>query len=61
MPFIGTQYGIHELPEWPNGVKEGTGHLGTAVSGGCVRLGIGPAKALYDWAEVGTEVEIRKS
>lgn len=61
MPFIGTQFGIHELPEWPNGVKEGQGHLGTPVSGGCVRLGIGPAKTLYDWAEVGTEVDIAKT
>lgn len=61
MPFIGTKYGLHELPEWPGGAKEGEDHLGTPVSGGCVRLGVGPAKELYDWAEVGTEVEIRKS
>lgn len=61
MPFFGTTYGIHELPEWPGGKKEGEDHLGTPVSGGCVRLGVGPAKALYDWAEVGTEVVISKT
>lgn len=61
MPFIGTTYGLHELPEWPGGKKEGEDHLGTPVSGGCVRLGVGPAKALYEWAEVGTEVMISKT
>lgn len=53
-------YGIHELPEWPGGKKEGADHLGTPASGGCVRLGVGPAKLLYDWAPVGTEVVIEK-
>lgn len=61
MPFIGTTYGLHELPEWPNGFKEGVGHLGTPVSHGCVRLGVGAAKTLYEWAEIGTEVDIRKT
>ena len=42
-------FGIHELPEWPNGTKEGENHLGIPVSHGCVRLGVGPAKFLYDW------------
>lgn len=61
MPFIGTKYGLHELPEWPGGIKEGEEHLGTPVSGGCVRLGVGAAKELYEWADVGTEVTIQKS
>lgn len=60
MAFKGSQYGIHELPEWPNGKKEGEGHLGKPVSHGCVRLGVGPAKTLYDWADVGTEVTVVK-
>jgi hypothetical protein len=51
-------FGIHELPEWPNGTKEGADHLGKPVSHGCVRLGVGPAKFLYDWAPVGTKVFI---
>jgi len=51
-------FGIHELPEWPNGAKEGADHLGQRVSHGCIRLGIGPAKEVYDWAEIGTKVLI---
>ena len=56
--FLDNAYGIHELPEWPNGYKEGEGHLGTPVSDGCVRLGIGAAKEMYDWTEEGTPVYI---
>lgn len=52
------QFGIHELPEWPGGYKEGANHLGTPVSHGCVRLGIGSAKRVYEWATVGTPVVI---
>lgn len=51
-------YGIHELPEWPGGYKEGANHLGTPVSHGCMRLGIGPAKRVYEWAPIGTPVVI---
>ncbi|MDO8668058.1 MAG: L,D-transpeptidase family protein [bacterium] len=51
-------FGIHELPVWPNGVKEGENHLGLPVSHGCIRLGVGPAKFLYDWAPIGTAVKI---
>lgn len=54
----GQRFGIHELPIWPNGYREGENHLGIAVSHGCVRLGIGAAKTLFDWAEVGTKVII---
>lgn len=53
-------YGIHELPEWKNGTKEGQSHLGTPVSHGCIRLGIGPAEAMYSWAEEGMPVYIHK-
>jgi len=60
MSFIGSQYGIHELPEWPNGAKEGEGHLGTPVSHGCVRLGRGSAETVYNWAEIGTPVYIHR-
>lgn len=52
------QYGIHELPEWPGGYKEGANHLGTPVSHGCVRLGIGAAERVYTWSEVGTPIII---
>jgi lipoprotein-anchoring transpeptidase ErfK/SrfK len=52
------KFGIHELPEWPGGYKEGESHLGTPVSHGCVRLGVGAAKKVFDWAEIGTPVLI---
>jgi hypothetical protein len=51
--------GIHELPEWPSGYKEGVDHLGTAVSHGCIRLGVGAAAEVFNWAEVGTLVIIK--
>ncbi|MCX7779049.1 MAG: L,D-transpeptidase [Patescibacteria group bacterium] len=53
-------FGIHELPEWSDGRKEGENHLGQRVSHGCIRLGVGPAKKIYDWADVGTKVIIKK-
>jgi len=35
--------------------------LGHAVSHGCVRLQIGPAKEVYDWTEVGvTKIFVHK-
>lgn len=55
---MGNSYGIHELPEWPNGYKEGESHLGTPVSHGCVRLGVGPAESVYNWTNIGTPVYI---
>ncbi|MCX6809954.1 MAG: L,D-transpeptidase family protein [Candidatus Berkelbacteria bacterium] len=60
MSFIGSQYGIHELPEWPDGTKEGEGHLGTPVSHGCIRLGRGAAEQVYNWADIGTTVFIHR-
>lgn len=57
--FIGSAYGIHELPEWPGGYKEGKSHLGRPVSHGCVRLGVGSAEWLFNWADIGTEVIIK--
>jgi lipoprotein-anchoring transpeptidase ErfK/SrfK len=50
--------GIHELPEWPGGYKEGTNHLGIPVSHGCMRLGVGSAKAVYEFVDIGTPVII---
>jgi lipoprotein-anchoring transpeptidase ErfK/SrfK len=60
MSFTSYGHGIHELPEWPSGTKEGSGHLGTPVSHGCVRLGIGPAKTIYDWTNIGNRVYVHK-
>lgn len=62
MPYwmgLGTgSFGLHELPIWPSGYREGESHLGIPVSHGCIRLGVGSAKFLYNWAEVGTPVYI---
>lgn len=59
MQFDARGYGLHELPEWPNGYKEGQDHLGIRVSHGCVRLGVGPAGKLFSWADVGTTVIVK--
>jgi len=59
MNFTGGYY-IHELPYWPNGYREGESHLGRRVSHGCVRLGIGPAKYVFDWADIGTPIYIHQ-
>lgn len=57
MAFTGDgKFGIHELPEWPGGYKEGANHLGLPVSHGCIRLGVGAAKEVYDWTDTGTVV-----
>ena len=63
MPFwmalaSGGKFGVHELPEWPGGYKEGAAHLGIPVSHGCVRLGVGSAEKVYNWVEIGTPVVI---
>ncbi|MFH1620965.1 MAG: L,D-transpeptidase family protein [Patescibacteria group bacterium] len=58
MQFTKSGHGIHELPEWPGGKKEGADHLGIPVSHGCVRLGDCEAKILYDWVDIGTPVTI---
>ena len=57
MNFHGAYY-IHELPYWPSGYREGEDHLGIRVSHGCIRLGVGPAEYVFDWAEIGTPIYI---
>jgi lipoprotein-anchoring transpeptidase ErfK/SrfK len=51
--------GIHALPILPNGATLWEGYLGRPVSYGCVVLGTYEAQILYDWAEIGTPVEIQ--
>jgi len=51
--------GIHALPILPNGATLWAGYLGRPISYGCVVLGSYEAQVLYDWAEIGTPVEIR--
>ena len=55
----GLENGIHALPILPNGATLWEGFLGRPVSYGCVVLGTYEASLLYDWAELGTTVEIR--
>jgi len=50
--------GIHELPVWPNGYREGEDHLGIPVSHGCIRLGLDGAKYVYERTETETKVNI---
>lgn len=55
----GLENGIHALPILPNGATLWEGFLGRPISYGCVVLGSYEAKLLYDWAEIGTPVEIQ--
>ena len=52
--------GIHALPILPNGQKLWDGYLGQRVSYGCIILSTEAAKTIYDWAEIGTPVVIRR-
>lgn len=51
--------GIHELPVWPGGYREGENHLGQAVSHGCIRLGVGAAQYIYNHLQIGDVVTIK--
>jgi len=53
------QNGIHALPILPSGAQLWSGYLGVPISYGCVVLGAYEAQVLYDWADVGTPVEIQ--
>jgi lipoprotein-anchoring transpeptidase ErfK/SrfK len=55
----GLENGIHALPILPNGATLWAGFLGRPISYGCVVLGSYEAQLLYDWAVIGTPVEIR--
>ena len=51
--------GIHALPILPNGATLWEGYLGRPVSYGCVVLGTYESQLLYEWAEIGTPVELQ--
>ncbi len=53
------QNGIHALP-YINGIKEGPGSLGTAVSHGCVRLDDMPAAKFFDWIKLGDIITVHR-
>jgi len=52
--------GIHALPILSNGARLWAGYLGTPISFGCVVLGVDESLWLYNWADIGTTVEIRR-
>lgn len=52
------QNGIHALPIQANGQRLWEGYLGQRVSFGCIILSTENAITLYNWAEVGTPVDI---
>ncbi len=61
MPYwlgLGGGVGIHELPIWPNGYREGESHLGKAVSHGCIRLGVKDAPYLFNRVDTGVKIKI---
>ncbi|OGZ34501.1 MAG: hypothetical protein A2174_02720 [Candidatus Portnoybacteria bacterium RBG_13_41_18] len=54
--MVGTEEnGIHEMP-FIDGWREPATDLGYPVSHGCVRLGVGIAEKVYNFAEIGTPV-----
>ena len=55
----GLENGIHALPILPNGATLWAGFLGRPISYGCVVLGTYDAQVLYDWADMGTPVDIQ--
>ena len=51
--------GIHALPVTTSGKTLWGNSLGKPVSYGCVVLNTADAKQLFNWAEIGTTIEIR--
>jgi lipoprotein-anchoring transpeptidase ErfK/SrfK len=54
-----SENGIHSLPII-NGQRLWAGNLGSPISYGCVVLGVNEAELLYNWADIGTPVEIHE-
>jgi len=51
-------YLIHEVPYNKAGVRDGLDKLGQPASHGCIRLNIGDAEQVFNWAKIGTKVVI---
>jgi tetratricopeptide (TPR) repeat protein len=57
--YVGNiENGIHALPIRPDGTVMWGGLLGQKASYGCVILSTEAAQIIYDWAEIGTPVDI---
>jgi lipoprotein-anchoring transpeptidase ErfK/SrfK len=50
--------GFHSLPVYANGLEIWRNEIGKPITGGCVVLLPNDMKQLYDWASVGTPVQI---
>jgi LysM repeat protein len=55
----GSENGIHSLPII-NGRKLWAGYLGSKISYGCIVIGTAEGEQLFNWADVGTAVEIHE-
>lgn len=54
-------FGIHELPYYyaqGNKIQRPANFIGTPNTGGCVALGVGEAREVYQFADIGTKVVI---
>jgi lipoprotein-anchoring transpeptidase ErfK/SrfK len=60
MPYAMNWYGnyfIHQLPHYPGSTTYiGASQLGSPASHGCVRVNLGDAERLFNWAKTGTPV-----
>jgi tetratricopeptide (TPR) repeat protein len=57
--YVGrVENGIHALPIRPDGTVMWGGLLGQKASYGCIILSTQNARTLYNWAEIGTKVDI---
>ena len=52
--------GFHSLPLLRNGQRLWGDSIGTPVTYGCIVLGIQDSRKLYNWAEIGTTVQIKR-
>lgn len=59
---LNAYFGIHETPYWidsdSNKIQRPSQFIGSPNTGGCVALGLGDAKEVYDFADVGTPIYI---
>jgi lipoprotein-anchoring transpeptidase ErfK/SrfK len=52
--------GFHSLPLLANGQRLWGDSIGTPVTYGCIVLGLQDSRTLYNWAEIGTTVQIKR-
>jgi lipoprotein-anchoring transpeptidase ErfK/SrfK len=60
VPTLGFMNGFHGFPTRNGATLLWTGDLGHPVTYGCILLSSDNAATLYDWAEAGVVVEVRR-